>query len=231
MHRVPHRSPQHLRSAWWSGPISLTHDTQSTWGPWVTLWAAGASLAPRVIDRVLAGAAFARVQIGVGAAGSESPILDFRTQVNSAGNYVALPPGIVIPPGHRAAARIMAGAGMAISPAGHHEPTVRRPAPLLFVNDVGVNVSSGWTQILASTPYPYRPIAVIQHQSPAHSSGPAFEVGVGASGSEVLVGIIPHGYTSSPGPLMPIIPAGSRLSLRPLAGSISNAYVAAEVYP
>jgi hypothetical protein len=233
-----------------SSDVTVTADssahTKGAWSEIVASTSANASLLYVRVGGVGAGAAntAALLDIGTGASGSETAIAE-NIAIGSAGNsgapasfmMFALP--YKLPSGTRISARIQsvvtggetATVTMFVLDAGNYDAT---PASVDVIgastaNSQGTSFSGAsgtWVQGIASTTRAYRAVGLVLS---AHSSSltnvtdATFEVGVGASGSEVSLGQLRHTYTTSEtsSSVIPFIsvfgrniPSGSRLAVK-----------------
>lgn len=182
------------------------------------------------------------LDIALGSSGSEvavvSNIAVGSARADSAGQGIFIPLPMKIPSGSRIAARIQSAVSgktgqilpIAIDAGGYNDaPTSLDAIGGITASSKGISFSGAsgtWVEGVASTAQAYRGVSLVisAHDSAIPSSTDVkFELGVGASGSEIVIGNqlssfftsesvvseLPHFF-----PLGRSIPAGSRLAVR-----------------
>ena len=241
--------------------VSVTEGTSWAHGSWVEITASAPANA--VLAGILVtGGSFnndeREVDIGIGAASSETVIATFRQGLGNSGNTAQYPPMMLPVPisgigGQRIAARARrAGAGGAIGVKvlyldNPSEPiTTAQPLRCLPSAAAGVGIAgagtawanSSWVEVSSSLPTQVA-LAGLAFTTNTGADHFIFEFGIGAAGSEVSIGEVRGSNGTAMGwastwlwlPGLKSIPAGTRLAVRlRKSGTGTNTWTAAILY-
>ncbi len=214
--------------------LSGTSSSNKTASAWTQLVASLAEDAYGFWLAEMNGDSQARVDIGIGAAGSELVLLEDAMVFASSTVHRNLPVfyPVRIPRGTRVVARALSNSGtiklaFGTMRAGWHRSSLySRGRSLGWANTTtwvppysgnsGANTKGAWVQIEASTSFP---INALMYQGTHIIRRSFVDVGVGAAGSEVVIAAdIPHWWTDyehQQYPVFPVnIPVGSRIAAR-----------------
>jgi hypothetical protein len=243
-------------ASWNTGTVTLTASaTAHTKGAWSTVIAATSSITTLLrfgINSVnVSGADSATLlDIGVGAAGSETVIVPNLAIGGSAGSFYNIP--VEIPSGARISARIQGVRSSQTATINSRELFVFNAGDAAViptsVDVLGVNTATStatamsggsgtWVQIVESTSKDYIGFSIAPSTSDTDTvsqSDATYEIGVGAAGSEVAFGYIHFAYgatenfsiaaSRSPNLFGREVPTGSRLSIRHNIGANPEKY-------